>query len=212
MSANRKIPPGSGNVITGFLLSPWVFHILRLFIGGLFLYTGATKLADIAGFGKAIAAYGILPAGLVSCAAVGLPALEVGAGFGTLLNRRWGILASLAMLVLFTGVLGYGVAIGLEIDCGCFPTGKTVQAAQEKPADILQIPSDSSSLSQSSVIGIEPVQALNKDKGKCSEEEIGSSSLKSALVRDLFLMMAVIYLVAWPDWRKKQLGTEIRDS
>ena len=59
---------GPGRNLSRLFLTPWIYHCLRLFIGGLFLYTGATKLADTAGFGQAIAAYGILPAILVPCA------------------------------------------------------------------------------------------------------------------------------------------------
>ena len=98
------------------LLSPWIYHGFRLFIGGLFLYTGVTKLADVAGFSESIAAYGILPAFLLPCAAFGLPIVEVVTGFGTLINKRWALLGILAMMIMFTGVLGYGVAVGLEID------------------------------------------------------------------------------------------------
>ena len=198
------------NSLPRFLLTPWIFHSFRLFVGGLFLYTGATKLADVAGFSQSIAAYGILPAVLLPCAAVGLPALEVATGFGTLLNKRWAILGILAMMVMFTGVLGYGVAVGLEIDCGCFSTAETALAEKSAPAGFLDIPEQGSSLFDEPVVLIEPIQ---EDAGEetCSEPEEAPPSLKSALIRDIFLLFGVIYLVAWPDLRRWYgLGSRLR--
>ena len=206
MSHHRTEPARPGRILVPYLLSPWIFHPLRLFIGGLFLYTGAMKLADTVGFGQAIAAYGILPAGLVSCAAIGLPLVEVGAGFGTLLNRRWGILGILAMMVLFIGVLSYGVAAGLQIDCGCFSTEKTARAEEAETFSVLEIPEESSSLLDGPVVEIDPVVVGDAQDETCSEEEAEPSSLKSALVRDVYLMFGVVYLVAWPDMRRRWGG------
>jgi uncharacterized membrane protein YphA (DoxX/SURF4 family) len=204
LSDQRPGPVGPKRVLVPYLLSPWIFHPIRLFIGGLFLYTGAMKLADTVGFGQSIAAFGVLPAGLVSCAAIGLPVLEVGAGFGTLLNRRWGILAILAMMVMFMGVLSYGVAAGLQIDCGCFSTEKTARAEQVETFSVLEIPEDSSGLLDGPVVEIDPVVVGAAQDETCSEEETaGSSSLKAALVRDVYLMFGVMYLVAWPDLRRR---------
>ena len=191
------------NSLPRFLLTPWIFHSFRLFVGGLFLYTGATKLADVAGFSQSIAAYGILPAVLLPCAAIGLPAIEVVTGFGTLLNKRWAILGILAMMVMFTGVLGYGVAVGLEIDCGCFSPAKTALAEKSEPAGFLDIPEQESSLFDEPVILIEPVQEDTGAEEVCSEDEKVTKTLWSAFIRDIFLLFGVLYLVAWPDLRKR---------
>jgi len=184
------------------LLTPWIYHCFRLFIGGLFLYTGATKLADITGFSDSIAAYGILPAVLLPCAAIGLPAVEVAAGFGTLLNRRWAILGILAMMIMFTGVLGYGVAVGLEIDCGCFSPTKTVTAQKSGPTNFLDVPERESSLFDGPVILIEPMQDAVVEE-TCSEPEEEPPSLSSAFIRDIFLLLGVLYLVLWPNLRRR---------
>ncbi|MCJ7499472.1 DoxX family protein [bacterium] len=198
------------NSLPRFLLTPWIFHSFRLFVGGLFLYTGATKLADVAGFSQSIAAYGILPAVLLPCAAIGLPAIEVVAGFGTLLNKRWAILGILAMMVMFTGVLGYGVAVGLEIDCGCFSPAKTALAEKAERTFVLDIPEQESSLFEEPVVLLEPVQEGSVEE-TCSEPEEAPPSLRSALIRDIFLLFGVIYLVAWPDLRRRYgLGSRLR--
>ena len=198
------------NSLPRFLLTPWIFHSFRLFVGGLFLYTGATKLADVAGFSQSIAAYGILPAVLLPCAAIGLPAIEVVTGFGTLLNKRWAILGILAMMVMFTGVLGYGVAVGLEIDCGCFSPVKTALAEKAERTFVLDIPEQESNLFEEPVVLIEPMQGDSVEE-TCSEPEEAPPSLWSAFIRDIFLLFGVLYLVAWPDLRRRYgLGSRLR--
>jgi len=194
---------GSTRNLPDILLAPWIYHLFRVFIGGLFLYTGVTKLADTAGFTQSIAAYGILPAVLLPCAAIGLPAIEVVTGLGTLLNRRWAILGILAMMVLFTGVLTYGVAAGLEIDCGCFSTESKAAAQKSEPAFILEIPGEENSFSGGEGLVLEPVQSGSEEEGTCSEGEQVTKTLWPAFIRDIFLLLGVVYLVAWPDMRKK---------
>lgn len=192
------------NTLPRFLLSPWIYHGFRIFIGGLFLYTGATKLADVAGFSESIAAYGILPAFLLPCAAFGLPVIEFVTGFGTLLNRRWAILGILAMMILFVGVLGYGVAAGLEIDCGCFSTNNKASAQKSEPESILDIPGGEGSLYDGNVLTIEPMTEDDPEE-ICSEGEKAPTTLWPAFIRDIFLLFGVVYLVAWPDMRRRFL-------
>ena len=52
--------------------------------------------------------------------AVGLPVLEVIAGIGLLLDVRGSLALITGLLVLFMVVLGYGIWMGLDVDCGCF--------------------------------------------------------------------------------------------
>jgi hypothetical protein len=199
-----KITSDMKSPVARFFLSPWIYHGFRIFIGALFLYTGATKLTDIAGFSDSIAAYGILPAFLLPCAAFGLPVIEAAAGFGTLLNRRWAILGTLAMMILFTGVLGYGVAAGLEIDCGCFSTKKTAAVSRPETESILDIPGEENSLFETPGILPEPVEEDTAGQETCSEgEEVTTKTLWPEFIRDIFLLLGVIYLVAWPDLRRK---------
>jgi hypothetical protein len=170
----------------------------------LFLYTGATKLADVAGFSESIAAYGILPAFLLPCAAFGLPVVEVVAGLGTLINKRWALLGILAMMIMFTGVLGYGVAVGLEIDCGCFSTDSKAAAQETKPESILEIPGEEANLFDDNILIIEPVEEDTAAEETCAEgEEAVTKTLWPAFIRDIFLLLGVIYLVAWGDMRKR---------
>jgi hypothetical protein len=203
-----NIPWDRKRRIIRFFLSPVLFHAFRLFIGGLFLYAGATKLADTAGFSEAIAAYRLLPDPLVPCAAMGLPMVEVVVGIGTLFSRRWAILGTLGMMILFLGVLGYGVASGLNIDCGCFSAPGAAKSQSAEAVPLLEIPSMNATGSESTVVLVEPDPAGSPPEEICSQKNAGPSKLRWAFFRDILLFLGVLYLVAWPDLRKKYLPEE----
>jgi hypothetical protein len=71
-------------------------------------------------FAVLIEAYGIVPEGLLMPVAIGLPLLEVIAGIGLLFDIRGSLSLITGLLVLFMVVLGYGIWMGLDVDCGCF--------------------------------------------------------------------------------------------
>lgn len=85
-----------------------------------FLWAGIPKLLDPHAFAQVIGAYGLLPDPLVLPAAVLLPAAEIVIAIGLLVNRAHCLQAAAVLLVLFVGVLSYGIFLGLDIDCGCF--------------------------------------------------------------------------------------------
>lgn len=98
----------------------WVYRGLRLLVAGIFLWSGAMKLMDPAAFVVVIDAFGLLPEGLSGVVAVVLPVVEVAAALALICEVR-GALETLGVLMLFfMGILGYGIYLGLDIDCGCF--------------------------------------------------------------------------------------------
>ncbi|MFZ2447979.1 MAG: MauE/DoxX family redox-associated membrane protein [Syntrophobacteraceae bacterium] len=103
-----------------FVLSPWPYRMLRLGIALLFIWAGTGKLLHPKAFATAIANYEILPDALIVYAALGVPALEVLAGLGLLLDVTFGFRLTFGLLVLFMGVLAYAMLSGLDIDCGCY--------------------------------------------------------------------------------------------
>jgi uncharacterized membrane protein len=115
-------------------LSPWIrrlqdllfsvtmYRAVRCALAGVFIVSGALKLADPAGFAAVVREYGLAPAGTSGWVALILPALEVLAGLGLLVNARGSLAAITAMLALFIFVLWYGILKDLHIDCGCFGT------------------------------------------------------------------------------------------
>jgi uncharacterized membrane protein YphA (DoxX/SURF4 family) len=98
----------------------WMSVAARLLLAGVFVFAGVPKLFDPESFAITISAYGLLPDGLVYPAAVFLPIFEICTAVGLLLGRRWAIIATLLLYVVFISVLSYGVYLGLDIDCGCF--------------------------------------------------------------------------------------------
>ena len=114
--------------ITGSSVGIWIYRACRWLLALVFLYAGLTKLIDPQAFAVIIAAYGIIPEALVMPTAIFLPALEALAAVGLILDVR-GSLATIAILLLvFILVLGYGIWMGLDVDCGCYgpedPEGK----------------------------------------------------------------------------------------
>lgn len=96
------------------------YHIIRWVLGLIFLYSGIVKLMDLASFAIIIEAYGFLPEMVTMPAAVGLAVMEIVVGAGTLLDIRGALALLGGMLLFFIAILGYGIMMGLDIDCGCF--------------------------------------------------------------------------------------------
>lgn len=99
---------------------PWLHLLLRLALGGIFVYAGAVKLLDVRGFAVLISQYNLAPEWALGPLAVGLPILELAAGLGLLLDLRGSLTIVTALLLFFCGVLWFGVLQGLSVDCGCF--------------------------------------------------------------------------------------------
>jgi uncharacterized membrane protein YphA (DoxX/SURF4 family) len=98
----------------------WVYHLLRLALACLFMYAGAVKLLDPKAFAHAIAQYDLVPEGLLPLVAIGLPALELLAGLGLVLEVRGSLAVIIMLLGMFLAALGYAIRANLDIDCGCF--------------------------------------------------------------------------------------------
>ncbi|MBV5319118.1 MAG: DoxX family membrane protein [Desulfobulbaceae bacterium] len=101
---------------------------IRWALATLFIYSGAVKLIDPQRFAEVIAGFGLLPDVLIFPAAILLPVLEVVTGVGLIFALRGSLAAITIMLILFMAVLGYGIRLGLDIDCGCFGPDDPEQA------------------------------------------------------------------------------------
>ena len=97
--------------------------LCRWVLGTVFIYAGTTKLIEPQIFATLIDAYGIVPEIMLMPVAVLLPLFEVIAGIGILFDIRGSLTAISGLLVLFLLILGYGMAMGLDVDCGCFSPG-----------------------------------------------------------------------------------------
>jgi hypothetical protein len=93
---------------------------MRWVLGIVFLYAGGFKLMDPQALAVLIASYGIVPDLLVMPAAIGLPLFEVVAAGGWMSDIRGSLTAIGSLLLVFMAILGYGIWLGLDVDCGCF--------------------------------------------------------------------------------------------
>jgi len=97
-----------------------VYRLCCWTLGIVFVYAGVSKLITPKIFAVLIDAYGIVPDIMLMPVAVFLPALEVASGIGILFNIKGSLTIILGQVVLFLLILGYGIHMGLDIDCGCF--------------------------------------------------------------------------------------------
>ena len=108
---------------SGCGVSNFIYRLTRWGLGCVFIYAGSIKLLAPAPFAALIEAYGIVPEGLTMLTAIVLAALEVAAGIGLLFDVEGSLAVIAGLLLLFIAVMGYGIWLGLEIDCGCFGPG-----------------------------------------------------------------------------------------
>jgi len=108
--------------------------VARFGLAGLFLYAGAVKLADPAGFIGDLDHYRLLPESLSPLAALALPVFEVVAGLALALPGyvRGGALLSAAMLLAFAVAMTQAKLRGINLACGCFGAGSDLQVSWAK--------------------------------------------------------------------------------
>lgn len=102
------------------LLNIWPYRIVRLALAIVFLWSGIAKLANPTSFVVIIDSYGLIPDSWNLPVAVFLAALEAVVGFALLFDIRGSLAIVAGLLALFMVILGYGIWLGLDIDCGCF--------------------------------------------------------------------------------------------
>ena len=104
----------------------WFVISLRVAVGGVFLYAGATKIANPLAFADSIATFQILPRHLLNVVALGLPPFEILLGVMLLtgVQTRLASLGITVLAIIFGVVLGQALVRGLHVDCGCFGSGQ----------------------------------------------------------------------------------------
>jgi len=113
-----------------FLPIPAFTWLLRICIGGLFIYSGLQKMVFPDAFAQNVACYLMVPAKYVNMIAFVLPPLEVIAGAVLIFIpylRQAAALLIFGMLVMFIGATGMALWQGLEIDCGCTSNSKPLE-------------------------------------------------------------------------------------
>jgi len=95
--------------------------LLRLSLGGLFIYSGLSKIGQPYHFAAAIQAYQLLPEFFLGLTAAFIPWLETVGGLALVVGckPRSALLLVMALLATFIILIGLTMARGLDIDCGC---------------------------------------------------------------------------------------------
>ena len=116
MESDPEVPPST-------LTSRWLYHLVRWFLALVFVTAGLLKLPVLPQFAETIADFGLVFGWAVFPLAIGIPLVEIAAGVGIALDIRGSLAVLTSLLTVFSGVLIYGIWLGLNIDCGCFEFG-----------------------------------------------------------------------------------------
>lgn len=106
----------------------WLCLCGRLLLAFVFFYAGAVKIFDQRGFAVVISGYGLLPESLIYPTSVVLPIVEIFTAVGLVFRLPGSMVLIMVQLLIFLGVLSYGIWLGLDVDCGCFGPDDPEQA------------------------------------------------------------------------------------
>jgi uncharacterized membrane protein YphA (DoxX/SURF4 family) len=120
MAHRGRGPTGVSDRVRSAAAWIWPYRIARIAVACLFIYGGVVKLFDPKAFARTISGYDLVPEMLLPVVAVGLPVIETVAGIGLLLDVRGSLAVIAGLLGMFVCVLGYGISLKLNVDCGCF--------------------------------------------------------------------------------------------
>ena len=114
--------------LKSFQKSLYITTISRFILGMVFLYAGYDKILDPGSFAIAVQNYQLIPMSLSNMVAIFLPWCEFYCAL-LLLSGWWHRSAALLvsiMNIVFIVALTLAYLRGLDIDCGCFGTGSSV--------------------------------------------------------------------------------------
>lgn len=100
--------------------------VARYALAAVFLWACAHKIVDPQAFAVDVFRYQLLPPTWVNPVAWGLPWVELVLSLALLAGPRWqraGALLAMLLLLGFTAAMGYNLARGIDMSCGCFRTG-----------------------------------------------------------------------------------------
>ena len=99
-------------------------RVVAAVLGTVFLWASVAKLLDVNAFIDTLGNYGLVWEPLLGATAWMVIVAELVSAVGLLGARRWAATTATGLLLVFLGVLGYGIALGLDVECGCFGIGK----------------------------------------------------------------------------------------
>lgn len=119
-----------------FLRSPRLHLVLRLLLGGFFVFASLDKIASPAAFARIVYQWQVTGPVLSNLVAVTLPWVELLAGTLLVLGvwKRESALVIVLLLVVFLGAAGSVLARGIDVEnCGCTSLAKTETSTSAWP-------------------------------------------------------------------------------
>lgn len=118
--------------------------VLRLIIGGIFVYASFDKLLNQEEFSKAIYNYKFLPNVFINIFAIVIPYLELITGLFLIsgIFKRGSSFIIIVMLIMFIIALSQAYARGLDINCACFELKNKLENVSQKSDILLRIIED----------------------------------------------------------------------
>lgn len=113
---------GAEGQMQRIISNDYLTFLVRLALGGVFIYASYYKIVEPAQFAKSIWYYHLVPGQLINISALVLPWLELLAGLALILGAyyRGAVLWVNVLLLVFIAALGSAAYRGISIDCGCF--------------------------------------------------------------------------------------------
>ena len=100
----------------------WLTLLVRVFLGGYFLFAAMPKIVEPYAFSVSIVHYEMMPDWSINAFSLVIPWLELLIGVCLIVGfrvRSASIICA-ALLAMFIVAIGWAMANGLQIDCGCF--------------------------------------------------------------------------------------------
>jgi uncharacterized membrane protein YphA (DoxX/SURF4 family) len=104
--------------------------VARLALASVFLVAAYPKIGDLAGSGRAVNAYQLMPFALAKIIGAALPLVELVLALFLLAGLATQVVAGIAttLLTVYIGGIASVWARGMSIDCGCFGGGGQLAA------------------------------------------------------------------------------------
>lgn len=121
---------GAESQMRRIISNDYLTFLVRLALGGVFMYAAYYKIIEPSQFAKSIWYYHILPGQLINLCALILPWLELLAGIALILGAyyRGAVLWVNLLLIVFIAALASAAYRGISLECGCF---KATASSQE---------------------------------------------------------------------------------
>jgi protein-disulfide isomerase len=118
----------------------WVSTVIRLGLGGIWLWAGIGKISSPRTFVQTVRAYDATPEWLSKAIGYGLPVLEICLGVLLVVGvvvRLAAAVSALLFLVFLIGLIE-AAARGIKLECGCFGGGGATAGSTSYTLDILR--------------------------------------------------------------------------